>query len=482
MKIINQLLCSSFKKTLNTYCVRKSWLSFLCLSACSMAPTLEMPTLPVEDSYPYNMSKDSYDNVDVKTAAQLTYDVIFADPYLNKLIDLGLANNRDLRTAIARIEQARIQYDIQAIQQLPILTGNAAYSAARTSRELTSPISPLETHIYQMNVGITAFEIDFFGRLESLKDVAREQYLATREAAFITQIALIGDIANAYYDERALFAQQAVAEDALRARRDVLQLSQYRFNQGIIPKSDYNINKSLVHAAEISVADLTRQYGQAINKLSYLIGCALPQKKPHEHISDIMATLAPGLPSTLLQTRPDIRQAEHMLRAANANIGAARAAFFPTIALTTAVGTASMDLGHLFQASTQTWNFTPFLTIPIFDWGNRAQNLDLVEVRKEISIIEYERVIQNAFREVSDALIAHDALSKQYEAQRHYTDTIAEQLQLIQLRYNNGLVNEIDVFTVKQETFKAQQDLIYIKYARLKNTATLYKVLGGGQL
>ena len=467
--------------------MNKHHLTLICwlagyLSACSMAPPLTIPDLPLENSYPTHgdMNKPVNDN---PTIARLEHHAFFRDPYLQQLIDTALVNNRDLRTAMARVEQARIQYDIQAVKQLPAISGNAGYAATRTSRELTAPTSPLLTHVYQVNVGITAFELDFFGRLESLKDMARAQFLATMEAAQTARLVLMGEVANAYYDEQAAAEQLTLAEDVLSSRRDVYALSQQRFNHGIIPESDLNINKSLVHAAEIAVADGIRQHGQAVNALQFLLGCIQPLRQSlHKTVVEPVTDIDPELPSALLQNRPDIRQAEQLLRAANANIGAARAAFFPTIALTTTIGTASQDLNHLFQASTRTWNFVPFLSVPLFDWGNNINNLDLAELRKEMSIVDYERAIQNAFREVADALVARDGLNAQYKAQQEYTRTLTQQLKLVQLRYDHGIANEIDVFTVKQQTFKAQQDLVQIKYARLKNLATLYKVLGGGQV
>jgi multidrug efflux system outer membrane protein len=442
------------------------------LGGCSLAPTYERPAAPVAASYPTE-TEQTEDN-----AAAIGWRNFFPDARLRMLIDTALDNNRDLRIAALRIEEAHAQYNIQSADLLPTVNASASGSRGRSFINGTAVTGAS----YQVGLGLTAFELDFFGRVRSLKDAALAQYLATGEAHQASRISLIAEVAKAYLAERAFSEQYDLAKQTLEGRETGYKLAKQRFDVGASSALDLRQNETLVQSARVALATLSRQRAQAANALTLLVGKPLTDLPAAQTLSeqDIVADIPAGLPSDLLARRPDIRAAEQRLQAANANIGAARAAFFPRISLTAGIGTASNQLSGLFDAGTRTWSFVPQLVLPIFDAGRNSATLSLTKVRKNIAVADYEKSIQVAFREVADALAARATLDDQIEAQRAVQDAQAERLKLSQQRYENGVSSSLDVLDAQRELFSAQQSLIQARLLRLTNAVDLYRALGGG--
>jgi len=443
------------------------------LSGCSLAPTYQRPAAPVAATYPAGASQQS----EGSTAA-IGWRNFFPDPRLRALIAAALDNNRDLRIAALRIEQARAQYDIQRADLLPSVNATASGSRARSFING----APVVGNNYQVGLGLTAFELDFFGRVRNLKDAALAQYLSTGEAHLSARISLIAEVAKAYLTERAYDEEYDLARRTLQGRETGYKLAKQRFDVGASSALDLKQEEVLVQTARVSLATLTRQRAQALNALTLLVGKPLTGLPPAHSLAEqnIVTDIPAGLPSDLLTRRPDIRAAEQSLIAANANIGAARAAFFPRISLTAALGTASPELSGLFDAGSDTWSFVPQLTLPIFDAGRNRANLDVAKVSKDIAVATYEKTIQTAFREVADALAARATLEDQIAAQREVQQAQAERLKLSKQRYENGIASSLDVLDAERELYTAQQNLIQARLLRLTNAIDLYRALGGG--
>jgi multidrug efflux system outer membrane protein len=335
---------------------------------------------------------------------------------------------------------------------------------------------------YQVGVNLASFELDFFGRVHSLSEAALSAYLASEEARRAAQISLVAEVAKAYLAERAYAEQQDLAVRTLNARETGYKLAQQRFEVGASSALDLRQNEVLVQTARAALATLVRQRAQAQNVIVLLVGRPLMDLPEARTLSEqnIVADLPAGVPSDLLTRRPDIRASEQQLIATNANIGAARAAFFPRISLTTGVGSASSELGNLFDAATRTWSFVPQLVLPIFDAGRNRANLNLAQVRNNIAVVNYEKTIQVAFREVSDTLVARGAIDEQIDAQRSVLDAQADRLKLAELRYQNGVASSLDVLDAQRELFSAEQSLVQVRLLRLTNAVDLYRSLGGG--
>jgi outer membrane protein, multidrug efflux system len=444
------------------------------LGGCSMAPVMNRPAAPVADAYPAPSQAGD--------ATAIAWKAFFPDERLQALIAAALESNRDLRTAALRIEEARAQYNVQSADLLPTLNAAVTGSRARTPGGLTPSGAPVVSSSYQVGLSLASFELDFFGRVRSLNNAALAQYLATEEASRSAQISLIAEVARAYLSERSFDEQYALARMTMESREQAYKLAKQRFEVGASSALDLRQNEILVQTARASLAALTRQRAQAMNALTLLAGRPLDKLPPARSLSDqgIVTDIPGGLPSDLLARRPDIRAAEQRLAAANANIGAARAAFFPRIALTAGVGTASNALDGLFEAGTRTWSFAPQLLLPLFDAGRNSSNLSLAEARRNIAIVDYEKSIQVAFREVSDALVARSALDEQIEAQRAVQEASTERLRLTDLRYQNGVASSLDLLDAQRELFSAQQSLIQARQLRLTNAVDLYRSLGGG--
>ena len=447
------------------------------LGGCSLAPTYERPQAPVAAAYP--AQADGRAELD---AVNLGWRQFFPDQRLQSLIATALENNRDLRTAALNIEEARAQYQITRADLLPNLnvSGSAARTRTAASQSLTG--QPYISNSYQVGLAVPAFELDFFGRVRSLKDAALATYLSTEEAQKSAQISLIAQVAQAYLAERSYAEQLQLAQDTLKSRETNIDLAKKRFDVGASSALDYRLTQTLVESARVSVAQLQRQRAQAQNALTLLVGKDVDGLPAAQLLSDekIVTDIPAGLPSDLLTRRPDIRSAEQSLLAANANIGAARAAFFPKISLTGSFGSASSTLGGLFDSGSGAWSFGPQLSLPIFDFGRNSANLDLAEVRKNKAIVTYEKTIQTAFREVADALVARGSLDDQVKAQEAFLGAQQERLKLTDLRFKNGISSSLDQLDAQRDFFSAQQALIQARQLRLNNAIDLYKALGGG--
>ena len=445
--------------------------ALLTLSGCQILPEFMLPKAPVPEKFPAPAAE-------AKAAADSGWREFFRKPEQQQVIAQALANNRDLKTAALRLEEARAVYGIQRADQLPTI--NATAAGTRTRALLGA--NRVEYTSYSVGLGMTAFELDFFGRVKNLSDAALAQFFATEEAQRSAQIALVGEVAKLWLNERALAEQVQIAERTLKARQTSYELVKQRFDAGISNALDLRQSETLVQSASSAALALKRQHAQSRNALVLLTGSGspLPEQQATLSAQVITADIGAGLPSDLLEHRPDIRAAEQQLRANQANIAAARAAFFPRISLTAALGLASPSLSGLFNGGSQTWNFTPALSLPIFDNGRNEANLDLAKVRANIAVANYEKAIQVAFREVADALDARATLADEIKAQEAVRNAQAARLELAQARYKNGVSNYLDVLDSERELYAAEQQLLATRLLRLTNAVDLYRSLGGG--
>ncbi|MBY4897740.1 efflux transporter outer membrane subunit [Cupriavidus sp. AU9028] len=458
------------------------------LSGCTLAPRYERPGAPVSTSFP--AAPEGYGQAEPKSgetrrATEIGWREFFTDPRLQAMIATALENNRDLRTAALRIEEARAQYQVTRADLLPTVNATGGY----TRQQISGAASPVGTgyiaEYWQAGGAVTSYELDFFGRVRSLSNAALSQYFATEEAQRAAHISLVSEVAKAYLAERSYDEQYVIAQNTLKTREESLQLARQRFEAGATSALDLRDNESLVAQARVSAAELARLRAQARNALELLVGtplASIPNLPPAPMLSEerLISDIPPGLPSDLLEQRPDIRQAEQALLAANANIGAARAAFFPRITLTGSVSSMSRDFSGLFEAGTKAWAFTPQLVLPIFDFGRNMSNLDLAHVRKNIQIANYERTIQTAFREVADALVARGTLEEQVAGQEQVREAETQRFELANLRFRSGITGQLELLDAQRQLFTAEQALIQARQLRLNNAIDLYRALGGG--
>jgi len=470
----------------------------LALAGCSLAPHHERVPAPIAADWPVQpqinylgeghgatlaMVRDSVP--ETIPAADLGWREIFRDPRLQALITLALEGNRDLRIAVERIDEARALYGVQRGALFPGIGVGAQGTRQRLPSDMRAggPDSPAISSQYQAGLGLTSFEIDLFGRLRNLSEAAREQLLATEEARKSVQINLIGQVAQAYFALRAAGLQVDLTQRTLASRDASYELVKRRFEGGIATELELNQSGALVVTAVADLASFARAQAQARNALTLLIGGPLPENLPEaapfERDQQIVR-VAEGLPSRLIERRPDIRAAEAQLRAANANIGAARAAFFPNISLTGLLGSASLSLSGLFDAGSGFWNFAPSITMPLFAGGSLQAGVALAEARKNIAVSNYEGSIQQAFREVADALAGESTYSAQLEALRQRERAAGRSLELSEMRYQTGVDSYLQVQIAQVDHFNAQQASVQAGLAALDNRVTLYKALGGG--
>ncbi|WP_129775395.1 AdeC/AdeK/OprM family multidrug efflux complex outer membrane factor [Peristeroidobacter soli] len=452
--------------------VAASW-----LAGCTMAPTYERPAAPVAADYPDAGSASS------ATIADIQWREFYADPKLRELIDLSLANNRDLRVAILNIDQARAQYRIQRSQSFPQLDAVGNESVNRVPASVSQTGSSMTTRQFNANIALSAYELDLFGRVRSLNGQALERFLATGEARKATQISLIAEVANAYLTWSADLEQLALAQQTLQSQSESYDLTKRRFELGSASELTLRQIQTSVDTARVNVATYTRLIAQDRNALVLLLGTAVPEHLTPASLSDTVSTVADlpaGLPSALLTRRPDILQAEHELKAANFNIGAARAAFYPRITLTGSAGSSSNDLNGLFESGSGAWSFVPQISIPLFAGGANRANLDAAHVGRQIEVAQYEQAIQTAFREVADALAERNTLGDQLSARQSLVEATATSFRLSQARFERGVDSYLDVLDSQRSLYTAQQGLIDARLQKLTNTVTLYKALGGG--
>lgn len=446
------------------------------LSACSFAPQVQYPAAPV----PATLGAAS---TPVASDFRLPeWRAYFTDASVQAVIEKALANNRDLRVAVGRVEEARAQYGVQGADRLPAFNANATSSQSRTPGVLTNSGNDTISRRYDVNLGMLSFELDFWGRVKSLSDAAMASYLATEEAQRTTRLALIADVANAWYSARALSEQAAFAHKTVVSREENLRVVSRRTAAGTASRLDQLQAETALDSARASAASYSRQAENARNALNLLVGESvdLPAGAGKGlNALPVADALPAGLPSTVLLTRPDVRQSEQSLIAAHANIGAARAAFFPKVTLVGSAGVASTELDDLFGGARKAWSFAPSITLPIFDNGRNRANLDIAEARKVIAVAQYEKTIQSAFADVANILADQKWLSEQFVAQSRLAERQAERLKLADLRYQSGLVGYLDLLDAQREYYTAQQSLIEVKRARLAAAAQAFKALGG---
>jgi NodT family efflux transporter outer membrane factor (OMF) lipoprotein len=439
------------------------------LAGCSMMPAYERPAAPVAAQFPLSGAAGG------QAAADIDWQVFFADPRLKDLIARALRNNRDLRVAVLNIAQARAQVDIREADRLP--TVNAAANASRTPAAGGST-----ARSYSVGLAISAWEIDFFGRIASLGEVALAQYLATEEGRKAAQTSLIATVANTWLNLVADEELLALTRQTLATREESQRLTKLRFDNGASSELDFRQAQSLAEGARVTLAQQERQRLLDRNTLALLLGEPVPADAlPGTALAAItLPDLPAGTPSDVLTRRPDVRQAEQQLVAANANIGAARAAFFPRISLTAGLGIGSNHLSDLFKGGSWAFTAAPQALLPIFDSGRNQANLRVATVQRDIAIAQYEKAIQSAFREVSDALAGRATLGEQLQAQRNVAQAEAVRLRLSQLRYDNGISSYLDLLDAQRASFTARQAEIQTRLAQLQNQVTLYRALGGG--
>jgi multidrug efflux system outer membrane protein len=451
------------------------------LAGCTLAPDYQRPAAPVAGNWPAGAAYAA--NKQGQSASAIAWRDFVTDAKLQQLIALALANNRDLRTAALAIEKAQAQYQIERSALFPHINAIAGDSGSLTPADLSLTSSPYVSHEYSVGLGFSAYELDFFGRLQSLKDQALEQYLGTGEAQRSTQISLVAEVAAAYLTLAADQEHLSYAQDTQKAQQASYDLTKRRFELGSASQLDLSQAETALDTARGDVARYTSSIAKDINALTLLAGAPVPDDLlPSAPLTAVTAVrdVTPGLPSDLLQNRPDILEAEHQLKAANANIGAARAAFFPSITMSGSVGTASAQLNNLFKANQRTWAFGPQLDLPIFNAGSISANLEAAKADRKIYVAQYEKAIQTAFREVADALADNGTLGEQVAAQQAFVDAAALSLKLSDARYDKGVDSYLAVLDAQRTLYAAQHNLISLKLAKETNLVTLYKALGGG--
>jgi outer membrane protein, multidrug efflux system len=453
-------------------------------SACSLQPEYVRPEAPVAATYPNGLAYAATSSTDTPQAGDVGWRDFLADPRLQQLVETALRNNRDLRVAVLNVQQVQAQFRVQSAALFPQVSAYADRTRSRTPADLSA--SGAATTLGSYSVGASlAWEIDLFGRLRSLKDAALERYLASIEGRKAAEMLLVSQVADQYltmiaYDELLDVTQRTL--DTARASYDIVKLT---FDTGTGTELDLRLAETVVEQAQANQAAQLRSRAQAENGLVLLLG--QPEPAPQGagvRLGDqkILADIPPGLPSDLLARRPDVLQAEALLRSANADVGAARAAFFPQITLTGSAGTASAMLSGLFKAGSSAWSLAPSLVTPIFDAGANRANLDVAHVRKEIGVAQYEKTIQTAFSEVADGLAARGTFDDQIASLERYTTAEQRRLDLAQLLYKNGQASYLDVLTAQTDLYNAEQVLVSARLQRLTNLVDLYRALGGGWL
>ena len=454
----------------------------LALTGCAnLAPDYQQPAAPIPAEWPASAASVGQG----KSLADIGWQDFFADARLKQLVSLALSNNRDLRVAILNIEKARAQFQISGAARYPAVNATGAESVQRPADVLSPGGHGEVSRQYSLGIGVSGYELDFFGRIANLKDQALEQFLATEEARRSAHISLVAEVANTWLALAADQERLQLAKDTLASQQNSLALTQRSFDVGVSSALDLNLARISAEVARGDVARYTAAVAQDRNALSLVVG-----SQPAEdllpsgltEVASLMSDIPAGVPSETLLQRPDIAQAERLLRAANANIGAARAAFYPRIVLTGSGGVASNKLASLFDAGTGTWSFLPQIILPIFNAGSNQANLDAARVDKDIRIAQYEKAIQSAFREASDALAVRATVGEQLAAQQALVDAATESYRLSDLRFRTGVDSYLPVLDSQRSHYSARQGLISVQQARQSNMVSLYKVFGGGWL
>ncbi|MDN7431468.1 efflux transporter outer membrane subunit [Burkholderia sp. AU45388] len=453
----------------------------MALCACTLDPAYQRPAAPVAAAYPQG---EAYQTDASKTgrASQAAYatDVgwrdFFRDARLQRLIELALENNRDLRVAALNVAEYEAKYRIARANLSPSVDASGSFTRERSAGTIMSTGS--------VSVGMSSWEIDFFGRLRSLKRQVLEQYLSSDSAHASTQLSLIATVATDYLQLLADETSQEIARNTVEADQKTYELTVQMMEAGSSSFQDVQQARTSLASAQSSLASYTRAVAQDKNNLVASIGCPLPDDLPQGATlmssPSMLADISEGLPSDLLSRRPDIVEAEHSLKAANANIGAARAAFFPKIQLTASAGSSSTSLSGLFKAGSGAWTFSPSITVPIFDYGYNKATLDVAKIQKSIQVADYEKAIQTAFKEVANALAGRATYVAQTQADRDYVTAAQNYYDIAQVRYQHGTDSFLTLMDAQRSLYTAQQQLVTDTLSKLSNLITLYKVLGGG--
>jgi multidrug efflux system outer membrane protein len=453
-------------------------------TGCTLVPEYKRPQAPITDNWPAGPAYREIKTTPAETnVPELKWEEFFTDANLKKIIDTALKNNRDLRLAALNVQRARALYGIQRAELLPSFDAAGSGIRQRVPADLSATGQKTTVEQYSVNFGISAWEIDFFGRIRSLEESALEQYLATEEAHRSAQILLISSVSTAYLILAADRGALKLAESTLESQEKAYHLIRRRYELGLASELDLRQVQTQVDTARVDITRFTQRVAQDENALNLLIGSPNPVPgvilPPDLEGVNAPKEISPGLSSEVLLRRPDILAEEHRLKAANANIGAARAAFFPRIALTTAVGTASKELSGLFQSGSGTWTFAPQIVLPIFD-ARLWPAYKVTKVEREIALTQYEKAIQTAFREVADALAVLGTVDQRLSAQQSLTDAAEATYRLSAVRYTLGIDSYLGVLDAQRSFYAAEQVLIAIRLEKLANQVRLYAVLGGG--
>ncbi|BBV41993.1 efflux transporter outer membrane subunit [Citrobacter portucalensis] len=443
------------------------------LAGCSLAPDYQRPALPVPQQF--SLSQNSL--VSVPGEYQDTgWRTFFVDDQVKALIGEALINNRDLRMATLKVQEARAQYGVTDADRYPQIT---AGSSGTYSGKLKGDSSTDREFEAGLNL---SFDLDFFGRLKNMSEAERQNFFASEEARRAVHILLISNVSQSYFNQRLAYAQLQVAEETLQNYQHSYAFVEKQLITGSTNVLALEQARGVIESTRSEIAKRKGELAQANNALQLLLGTygKLPDDQARSRGDLKPVTLPPSLSSQILLQRPDIMEAEHGLLAANANIGAARAAFFPSITLTSSVSSSSSDLSNLFNASSGMWNFVPKIELPIFNAGRNQSNLDLAEIRQQQSVVNYEQKIQNAFKEVADALVLRQSIADQISGQQRYLDSLQITLQRARALYQNGAVSYIEVLDAERSLFATQQSLLDLNYAQQVNEIKLFAALGGG--
>lgn len=441
------------------------------LSACNLAPKYEQPNISVPS---VQFRYDAPNPIGIQ-AASMGWQNYFADPRLHQLIELALKNNTDLRTANLNVEQIRAQYAITRADQFPSLSGSASASRGGNKQAISES--------YNVGLGISSFELDLWGRVRNNSEAALQSYLSSAAGRDATHLSLIASVAKAHFNE--IYAQNAMelAQRVLKTREETYRLAQLRHKVGVISALELRQQEALIEQAKANYAGAVKSREQARNALALLISDKLPENLPAPLPLSKQFTnrhLPAGLSSDLLLNRPDIIAAEHNLKQANANIGAARANFFPRISLTSSLGLGSNELDNLFKSANKVWSVGGSLSIPIFDWGVNSANLNAAKIAQQKMVVAYESAVESAFRDVADALVARAALNSQYDSDKVQSKAYNDALRLTRLRYKHGIASSLDLLEAERSSYSAESNALATELSLAENLADLYKVLGGG--
>jgi len=441
----------------------------LALTGCTMIPQYARPVAPVAAQFPETTATNA------APASEILWENVFTDERLKALIKLALKNNLDFRVAALNVEQSRAQYRITRAESFPTVDGGGSFTRLHAAG--------ITADSWSASIGTTAYEVDFFGRVRSLNRQALEKYFATAEAKRSAQISLVAEVASQYFTLRQAEAQLELAKQTLAAVQESYALNKATFDAGGSSELDLRTAEGQVQTAKINVLSYNLARAQAENYLTLLVGEPLPADLPAPQPfaeTNLVAEVPAGLPSELVERRPDILEAEHTLKAANANIGAARAAFFPLVQLTGSIGTTSTEFQKLFGAGTGVWSFSPQITLPIFTGGQNRADLDAAKIGTRIEVANYQKAIETAFREVADALVGTQNYAEQLEAQTQLIAAQQRRYELANLRYRQGDDTYLNVLSAQQDLYSAQQSQLATQLNKLTSEITLYKSLGGG--